>query len=522
MSKNPRYHPLLCCIQSASVFSGLLWAQGAIAVNWNADASIAPSLAYTDNVCLSKDDKQGDWTAVGMLTPSGSVSHQSRKTKVSARGSVQINTLTDGELRDNGCNDEDLGDRQRFFPSISAVGSTVVIDQWVTLDATLRADQNEVTSSRPGSGDDLNRNGNTNTFYRYSVSPTLKRRLKNKAMYTLRYAYNDQINTSDQVSDSTQHAVLTSLANSNATRLSWDLSGRYSRVEYNDDVVNRTTGQLVPRQDTELKSTGLALGYQLDRRWQINGRYGWEWNDFETYNDANTGGADWDVGVRWTPSARTTVEAGSGDRFFGSTPRFSIRHERKRSLFRASYRKAITFQRDINTMGNGFLYGNSIEDQLINGPALGQPMINGVPFNSSIYSNGPILDERLSLGYTYTGRRATTDVFGSYSQQTRAEDGAEGEFNDVTVSFSPQLSRHYTVTGSITWGEDDPLGYRGAGNTQQDFSKSENWYYMVQIGRPLNNRMSVSLNYQYTDRQSDDAFNEYQENRVIATLNISL
>lgn len=504
------------------IFSGLFWAGGAFAVTWQGDASIAPSLAYTDNVCLTKDNKQGDWTAVGILTPSGSVSHQSRKTNVSANGSVQINTLTDGELRDNGCSGQDLGNRQNFFPNISAVGSTVVIDNWVNLDATLRADQNEVTSALPGSADGLNRNGNTNTFYRYSISPSMKRRLKNQAIYSLRYTYDDQINTADSVSDSSRHAAVTSLSNGNSSRVSWGLSGIYSRVEYNDDFFNVVTGQVIPRQDTELKSAGLSLGYQIDRRWQVNGRYGWEWNDFETFNDTNTGGADWNLGVRWTPSSRTTVDVGSGDRFFGSTPLLNVSHKRKRSLFRAAYRKSITFERDINTSGNGFLYGDTIEDQLINNPFDPEAqVINGVPVNSSISSNGPIFDERFTLGYTYSGRRATTNIFGSYSQQTRAEDGAEGEFTDLTASFSPMLSRTYSVTGSVTWGEDDPLGYRGAGSLQ-DFAKSESWYYQIQVGRPLNNRMSMSLNYQFTDRQSDDSFNAYQENRVIATLSIRL
>jgi hypothetical protein len=32
----------------------------------------------------------------------------------------------------------------------------------------------------------------------------------------------------------------------------------------------------------------------------------------------------------------------------------------------------------------------------------------------------------------------------------------------------------------------------------------------------------VSLNYRYTDQQSDNSFNQYQENRVMATLNIRL
>jgi uncharacterized protein (PEP-CTERM system associated) len=491
------------------------------AANWEGSASIAPSLAYTDNVCLSKDNKKSDWTGVGILTPSGSVSQQSRKTSFNARGSVQVNTLTDGDLRDNGCSGDNLGDRQNFFPSLSANGFTVVVDDYVKLNASLRADQNEITSALPSSSDGLNRNGNTNTFYRYSVSPVLSHRIKKQAFYTVRYSYDDVINTSDSVSDSTRHALTTSLANGQASQISWDLSGRYSKVMYNDDVINQRTGLVVPRQDTELKSASMSMGYQIDRRWQVNGRYGWEWNDFQTYNNANTGGNAWDLGVRWTPSANTTVNLGSGDRFFGKTPRVNIMHKRKRSLFRLSYNKTITYQRNINTLGNPYYNGVGLDEEFISDEDLQNELIDGQGYNSSIYSNGPILDERATLGYTYSGRRATLNVFGSYSDQTRQEDGAQGVFKNISMTFSPLVSRKYTVSGSITWDEDDPLGYVGAPN-QQDFSKSSAWYYSVQWARPLNNRMSVSLNYQYTDRQSDDSFNEYQENRVIATLSISL
>ncbi|MEZ5571777.1 MAG: TIGR03016 family PEP-CTERM system-associated outer membrane protein [Halioglobus sp.] len=508
--------PQLCII------CGLTWAGGVYAANWNGNISVAPSIAYTDNVCLSKDNKQGDWTAVGLLTPSGSVSRKTRKSSFSARGSVQVNTLTNGDLEDKGCGGDNLGDRQTFFPSITALGSTVVIDDWVNLNATLRADQNEVTSALPSSNDNLNRNGNTNTFYRYSLSPILSHRLKNQAKYTLRYTYDDQINTSDAVSDSTRHLLNTSLASGRESRVSWDLSGRYSRVEYNDEVFNRYTGEFGQREDSKLRSAGLTLGYQFNRKWQVNGRYGWEWNDFRTFNGQDPSGSDWDVGLRWTPTERTTVEVGSGDRFFGTTPRVNIKHQRKRSLFRASYRKTITYQRDISTLNDGFFSGNTVEESLINNGNVDQEFIVGTGANSSLYSNGPILDERGTLGYTYTGRRATTDVFGSYSEQTRAEDGAQGVFKNVTVSFSPKISRTYSLTGSITWDNNDPLGYKGVPGNVQDFGESEAWYYSLQVSRPLNNRMSLSVNYQYTDRQSDDPFNEYQENRVIATLNISL
>jgi len=502
---------------------GLLWTGSVVAANWNGEASIAPSIAYTDNVCLSKTDKQGDWTAVGILTPAGSVSQETRKSSFKAQGSVQVNTLTDSELNDNGCSGENLDDRQKFFPHITAQGSTILVDQWLKLNATLVADQNEITAARPNSGDGLDRNGNTNTYYRYSISPVLSHRLKKQAKYTVKYSFDDQINTSDAVSDSSRHAVTASLANGELSQVSWDLSGRYSKVVYNDDVFNPYLNEVVEQQDSELKSASLKLGYQFDRRWQVNGRYGWEWNDFQTYNGNDPGGNAWDIGIRWTPSARTTVDLGSGDRFFGKTPRVDIVHKRKRSTFRANYRRSITYQFDINTLGNAALFGNTIEDGLLfNNNDPNQNFIIGPGANSSLYTSSPILDERGTLGYTYTGRRATTDIYGSYSEQTRADDGAQGIFKNLTISFSPNISQHYTVTGAITWDEDDPLGYRGIPQNVQDFGKSETWYYTLQVARPLNERLSLSVDYQYTDRQSDSSLNEYQENRVIATLNISL
>ena len=243
------------------------------------------------------------------------------------------------------------------------------------------------------------------------------------------------------------------------------------------------------------------MGYQIDRRWQINGSAGWEFNDIQTFRNANTDGSIWDLGIRWTPSRRTSVFVGTGDRFFGTTPRLNILHERKRSTFTAAYSKVITFQRDITTGGNN--------------------LIDGVDGSSSINSNSAILDERATLGYVYSGRRAVINVNGSYSEQTRADDGAQGIFKNVYVTVTPFLSQSYTVSGTIAYDEDEPIGFIGLPDVE-DFSSSRSWVYSLQFSKPLNNRLSMSLNYQFTDRQSDNEFNEYQENRVIATLSINL
>jgi hypothetical protein len=258
---------------------------------------------------------------------------------------------------------------------------------------------------------------------------------------------------------------------------------------------------VVQRQDTELKSAGLNMGYRIDRRWQLTGTYGWEWNDFQTYNNANTGGNAWNFGVNWTPTARTSVSVGMGDRFFGKTPNLNISHTRKRSVFTASYKKDITFARDIRTA-----------DNLVN-PGFG--------FNSSLNTQSAIIEERFNLGYSYSGRRAILTASGNYSNQLQEDNGETSVYRALAVSVSPMISSVYTLSGTVAWSEDEPQEFFGISNLGPS-TPAESWTTTVQVGRQLNQRMNLSLGYQYVDQQSGDSFDGYQENRVIATVDYSL
>ncbi len=474
---------------------------GGLAAEFTTSAAVAPGITYTDNVCLSDDNKRDAW--VGTVTPSGSIRGEGRNADFSVNGSVQLNTLTDSQLKDNDCNGGSLGSRQQFAPNITAKGSAVLIEDWLKLGASGRANQNEV-NPRAGGPDSFDPDGNTNTYYRYSLSPVLSRRLKDVAIYTLRYNYNEVINTADDLSNSSSDSWSTNLESGGATRVSWDLFGNYRKVSYDDnDFFLEQDGTLVPRENAELKSAGLRTGYRIDRRWQVTGTYGWEWNDFQTYNDEDTSGRTWDVGVNWTPTPRTTVGVGMGDRFFGKTPRFNISHRHKRSVFSASYKKSITFGRDILTEGNDF----------------NQNIRNFASQNTQ----SPIIDERYTVGYRYDGRRASINFIGSHSDQTQEDNGQKSVYDDVALSVSPKvfISRRYSMSATISWRQDEPRSQFNQPNS--NFSdNTEAWVTSVTVGRTLNERMSLSLNYRYTDQQSDNSFSEYQENRIMATLNIRL
>lgn len=471
------------------------------AAEYTTSAQVAPGVTYTDNVCLSKNNKEGEWVA--LVTPSGSIQGKGKKADFSVNGSVQLNSLTDSTLENANCaGGGGFGDRQQFAPNINARGSAVLIDDWLKINANARANQNEISPFRGGQADSLNGNGNTNTFYRYSLSPVLTRRLKDFATYTLSYNYNAVINTADAVSNSTSDSWSTSLDGGEATKVSWSLFGNYREVEFDDNqLFVEADGSVVPRENTVLRSSGLRLGYQINRRWQATGSLGYEWNDIQTNNDDDTDGLAWSVGARWTPTPRTTVNMSIGDRFFGKTPELDISHVHKRSVFSASYRKTITFDRDILTEGNEFN--------------------QNIGNFSAQNAQSPIIDERYTLGYSYNGRRATISFIGSHSDQTQEDNGQKSTFDNVALTYSPRLSRHFSVSGTLSWNKAEPRSQFGGANTA--FSDTtESWRTVLSVSRPLNDRMSVMLNYTYTDQQSDIALNEYQENRIMATLNIRL
>jgi uncharacterized protein (PEP-CTERM system associated) len=74
-----------------------------------------------------------------------------------------------------------------------------------------------------------------------------------------------------------------------------------------------------------------------------------------------------------------------------------------------------------------------------------------------------------------------------------------------------------SLSGGLSWSEQEPKG-----ESSELITKSEEWRVTLGAQRSLGQNASLSLDYQYTDRQSDSAFNEYQENRITLSVSINL
>jgi hypothetical protein len=368
-----------------------------------------------------------------------------------------------------------------------------LIDDWLELQANAFAGRNAIDPFAPGATGGFGDRDNSNITYRYDVGAVVQRRLAQTADMRLSYTYDQQFNSVGQFGDSSEDRAQFDLDTiPGRGRISAGIGASYSNVSY-DESDNR------PAFDNELSSAEFRTGLQLSTSWQINGLVGEEWNEFTSTSD-DIEGSYWDVGLRWTPNTRIEVNVGSGERFFGSSPRADIRYRHKRSELTASYARTLTFPRDLRAADNG-----------LDVPLLPVPddldAIEGLP---TFTGNSLLLDERLSMQYVFTARRSTLTLAVSESQQTRFEDDSEATFRQVSIAATRQLSSVLSANLRLGWDEREGQG-EGAGIFGE---QSDTWRLRAGVSRRVGNDTTFSINYDHVTRNSAATLNEYDENRI--------
>jgi len=472
---------------------GLSVASGANAAQYNARAAISPSVSWTDNICATESNKKYGYVATA--TPSGSLTARGKRASLTLSGHIQVNSLTNSQLNDRGCGGEELREnRKQYRPKVRASGTVDVIRQKLTVNYGARWDQNQINSRLSGGDDPFDRNGTGNNWVRYNISPTFRHRFPNLGSVNLRYSYDELINDKNKANDSIRQQVSAGFNAKGTQRFSWGLSARHSQVEYQNPNIT-----VIPRRDSELQNARFNGSFQIGRFLGINGSIGKEWNNLlnPRFDDD---GVSWQLGLRWTPTRRTSMSIGSGDRFFGKTPRIQLTHKAKRGTLNLNYNKKITYDRDILTSDDGLL------------PDFGQ--------NDSLRSRSPIIDERVTFSYSHQAGSSNLTFAGYYSEQTRTLDNQMGTFKNFGVTYQPQLSARFGVSFLVNWTESTPR--QRSGIIELEGNTSEVWTYSASLSRPINNRLSTTLTYQFTDRTTEQAVGDYQENRITATLSISL
>ena len=453
----------------------------ALAGQWRVSSGVGVSERYSDNDNLSATDKKDKFVTV--VSPEISLSG-------SGGGRINYDVLSSIAHHESSDGNDSTN------PALNGNANAELVDQILFFDVSSTVNQNRVDPFRSTGDDAVSRaqSDNVTTTYSYTLSPYLVGRINSFADIELRYSYDEQWNSDSEVSDSSRQAVSFNLNSGRDFAIfDWGLVGNYSKTDADDSDSGQSN-------DDELKSADLRLGYRVSRKLRLRGSVGREWNDFDSVH-SDIDGKRWDFGATWTPNKRTTVDIGYGERFFGDTPTVDISYRRKKSVFTASYTKELTDARTLRREQGIFdedPFGNPID------PVTGDPVF--------VYPDeGQIVDERISFSWSRQGKRTTLTWSGDHSVQEPQSSREEVVFISSSLELTRRLTSKLSFDTSVDWENQE-------NELDEEF---ETWRFNMGLSRPIGSKSNVSLQYTYTDRDSDLPDDGYEENRVVLNYRIN-
>jgi uncharacterized protein (PEP-CTERM system associated) len=303
--------------------------------------------AYVSNVLLVPpgQDAVDDW--VGELKPGITVAHDSSRLKFDLDYDLQALYYADNSTYDDYFNDF-LG---------TAVAELVKDRLFIDLDGSYG--QRNVSPAGPAVTSNLFRSGNRTDLGSWQVSPWYRQPFGDVAQATLRYTYgqyhfrNIDAGAEDlpdsNLEDSAQQRVDVAFGSpEDATGWTW-------RLDYLNNSVDYDAGP-----DYKYERTGVEVGLPVGTRNWLLLAAGRE-SDFEGDQSQGGLGSDWwNVGWRWVPTERQTLEARVGDRFWGKDYLFSWKRKGSRGDLALEYaERPATFGALQFSEEGGGIYGST-------------------------------------------------------------------------------------------------------------------------------------------------------------------
>ncbi|OYY62357.1 MAG: hypothetical protein B7Y50_01140 [Hydrogenophilales bacterium 28-61-11] len=507
------------CIPLALLAAGVaLLARPAWALDWRFEPSLGGTATYTDNANQSNVSPED--AMIFTVRPGFSL-----RSEGSRRIQANLNYGLSGVARYGEDQSTDLKH------NLGALGKAELIEDFLFVDGTASVSQELI--SLTGSPADANTNdSNRATVGTYSLSPYIQKRLGTFANAQARYTSGGAIFENDAASNSNVNAFTAGLTNgSRFKNLSCGIN--YSLRKAN----NSTTA------DTTFERVSASAGYALTRKFRVFGTVGQDWNDY--LSTSGTDGSSWSVGGGWSPTRRTSVEASFGKRYFGNTYSLSASHRTRISRWTASYSENVSdiTQQFLEQSSRVFWVCNTgiavRETQDVTNPdatscvgpvssgELAQLVINSIPgvtVADLVAAN--LLDVSIANGI-YVIKSFTAGVswdigrlgFGLSARDTRrlyqALDDAQDHVQSLTGSVNYRLSPRTSAYSSLSLTRTNIDALLSGGTAREDDLLSLN----LGLSHRFSEKLNGALTLRHTQRDSNDANSDYDENSLTASVN---
>ncbi|MCU7921843.1 MAG: TIGR03016 family PEP-CTERM system-associated outer membrane protein [Candidatus Thiodiazotropha sp. (ex Dulcina madagascariensis)] len=451
------------------------------AADWIISPAILVEQVYTDNALLTQDNEEDD--SITRVRPSLSLY------KEGARASLDFNYAPEYRHYWQDTEDNEVVHLLRAEGNVELYENTLFLDGWAN------ADRSNVTSSGRVGLNGLTGTADDTDVYSIGLSPYLTARFGGYSVLEVRYTGDRVDYSEDGPSDSVGHSVDIVLGSgSYFTNQIWEVSAFQKRVDYEalDD-------------DNESSIFRAELVQQLTHQWALAFAAGYEEYILAVTEDSD--GSLWSLGAIYTPTPRTRIAAGFGERSFGDDYFVDFSHRSSRTLFTAEYERDFISARD--EVGRQTLFqrqdafGNLVRDPILEDAR-------------SVTRSGttPTLTEdfyeirRFITGFTYQTPRTLSGIRGAYTERIYDDSARDTEDLDIALNFVRRLTRLTEGVVEITWHDHD-----------EALLTYDQWVASLGLSYQLGSDASVAMSLSHMERDADPEAGSYEENHVSVSFN---
>lgn len=479
----------------------MAFAMPAHALDWRLERSVGASASFTDNANQSATDPEN--ALILSVTPSFTLRSQGSR-RVQATMQYGLTAVArSGE-----------GDSADLYHNLNAMGKAELIDDFLFIDGSARISQELISLLGSPADAEIN-DSNRATVGTYSISPYVQQRIGTFANAQARYTHSGAIFENDVASDATSNAFSASLnSGTRFTDLSWGLNYSIREANNRDENVGDSTFERVTA----------SAGYVLTRKFRVFGSVGQEWNDFLSVTE--TDGTSWSVGAGWAPTRRTSLEASVGERFFGNTYSATARHRTRTSNWNLSYVEDVSdISQFLGTTGTMYDYQCLVDGEIQifeDWPFSFPPApTNCVSFNAKPgllfdLRNGVFVAKTLRAGVSWGKGKlnyslSAFDTRRDYQLLDR-EDRSRGVTGAVNYRYAPKTN----VIGSVGLTRNEvPAALSSTTDREDDLLTLS-----LGINHQFATDLSGALTFRHIQRDSNVADADYEENRLMASVNM--
>ena len=416
--------------------------------DWRITPSVELRRLYSDNVQLTTDQLARS-QFITDLAPSLAIANRGPRLKLSAAFTTHLFAYSDDRI----------GGTNRSQRQLAANARAKLIEDLLFFDATASIDQRAVSAFGP----QVAANGyaaiNRTEVSTWRLSPYLAHRFGPAATAELRYARDSlksgNAGLGDSIGNSVGNTVSTSVTSGPALRtFGWGMRA-------NHHTFDSTRGG---------QSTEDTASAQLNWRWSeplsFNLNRGYDKYAYAALA-GDTGGPSYSLGLAWTPSRRTQLQASAGKRYYGNSYMLNGTHRSRHSVWNLSYNDTVTTTRgeflrplsvDTASLLDG-LFSATIADPEARRQAVDAYIrTNGLPAstiqNSNYFSNRYFLQKQFLMSAAFNTAKTTTMVSLtatrrnalSLQQAASTVPGIPDSLNDATRQTSAALSFNYRMS----------------------------------------------------------------------------